>query len=56
MTLEAPQIVYIAITMLGLGVSLAQHGNPKKGKESFTVSLAANSITIGILYWGGFFG
>jgi len=56
MTLEAPQIIYITITMLGLGVSLAKHGNPKRGKESFTIALFANVLIITILWWGGFFG
>ncbi|WP_161627586.1 hypothetical protein [Metaclostridioides mangenotii] len=55
MTLKAPQIILIAIYMLSLGISMARHGEEKKGKESFFTSTIAAAIQIGLLYWGGFF-
>jgi len=55
MNLQAPQIIYICLVFLSLGISIAEHGQPKKGLESFGKSLIANAIMIGLLYWGGFF-
>ena len=56
MNIQAPQLVYLGIVLLGLGVSLAKNGEPKKDNHSFGWSLFANAITITILSWGGFFG
>ena len=50
-----PSIVILAMLFLSLGISLSEHGKPKTGNNNFWVSLIANSITIAILYWGGFF-
>ena len=50
-----PQLIYLGIVLLGLGVSLAEHGKPKQGYNSFLQNLLATAITIGLLYWGGFF-
>jgi len=49
--MAAPQIAFITLTCLGLGINMAQHGKPKEGNENFFTSLIAR----GILYWGGFF-
>lgn len=50
----APQLTWIALMMLGLGISLANHGKPGKPTNFFIVLLAV-SINASILYWGGFF-
>ena len=50
-----PQIIQLGIMFLALGLSMAQHGKPKTGKESFWTTLVAIGIQFGILYWGGFF-
>lgn len=49
-----PQALYIALTILGLGISAAKNGQPQ-GPHSFSTSFIASLICFGILYWGGFF-
>lgn len=55
MTLHAPQLIFIALLVLGTGVSLAKHGQPKEGRHNFTLAVLSDAIVIGLLYWGGFF-
>jgi hypothetical protein len=50
-----PQICYIVIITLGLGISLAKHGEPQ-GDYNFFTTLIAAAIQIGLLILGGFFG
>ncbi len=50
-----PQICYIVIIALGLGITLAKHGEPKEDKYNFFTSLIAAAIQIGLLILGGFF-
>ena len=49
-----PQVVYIALTILGLGIAAAKHGQPRE-PYSFPTSFFATAIVFAILYWGGFF-
>lgn len=51
-----PQIIMISLIALSGGIAMAQHGKPKKGKESFGVFLFSATFQVGLLYWGGFFG
>jgi hypothetical protein len=55
MNIQAPEIVYIILVSLSLGITAAQHGEPKKGKESIFQTLISHSLTFALLYWGGFF-
>ena len=55
MGLHAPQIIYIALCCLNLGIHLAKHDQPRADKFSFFGALLSNSIAAGLLYWGGFF-
>ena len=55
MTFHAPQIILVAMYLLGLGATLADHGKPKTGNNNFYISLIAYSITFFLLWWGGFF-
>jgi len=50
-----PQLIYLVLTFLGLGVALAQHGKPKEGHHSFWTSLFGGGICWVCLYYGGFF-
>ena len=50
-----PQIILIGLFAMSLGTSMADHGKPKTGKESFGSSLVAVILMLGLLYWGGFF-
>lgn len=50
-----PQMIYIILAAMSLGINLVRHGQDKEGKESFWVHLIAATITFSLLYWGGFF-
>lgn len=50
-----PQIIYFALIMISLGMSMVNHGKPREGKENFFIHLAAIIMAAAILYWGGFF-
>ncbi len=56
MTWGWPQYLEAALLCMGLGRSLALHGQPKTGKESFSVTLAATAVAVWILWKGGFWG
>lgn len=49
-----PQIIYIALSLLGVGVVTAKHGQPR-GNYSIFTTLFAEAIMVALLYWGGFF-
>lgn len=49
------QIIYIGLFCMSLGITLKEHGTPKKGTNNFWISLLAAVIQFGILYKGGFF-
>jgi hypothetical protein len=49
-----PQICYIVIITLGLGISLAKHGE-SQGDYNFFTTLIGAAIQIGLLILGGFF-
>lgn len=53
--MSAAAMLYLALVALGLGLILGKHGEPKTGKYSFWLQLAASAIPCGLLYWGGFF-
>ncbi len=47
------------ITLVGYGVlllmSARMHGEVPRAKINFWVNLVRTSLTLGLLYWGGFF-
>ena len=49
-----PQIIYLMIVAVGLGIALVLHGKPRDG-HSFWTQLISSVIALGLLYWGGFF-
>lgn len=51
-----PQIIWIGLYTMALGVSLADDGKVKEKKESFMISCLAVGIQAALLWWGGFFG
>jgi hypothetical protein len=55
MTQYWPQITLVTLTVFSLGITLGQHGKPKTGNESFWTSLIATTLTLWLLYEGGFF-
>jgi hypothetical protein len=56
MKLEWPQMVYIGLTLMGLGSCMANHGKQKTTAENFFITCIAQSIHGALLYYGGFFG
>ncbi|QPB08675.1 hypothetical protein KB681_gp37 [Burkholderia phage Mica] len=56
MTLHWPQIVYLALSLIGIGVQCAKHGKPREGKENVFGTLFATAVVCWLLYAGGFFG
>jgi hypothetical protein len=56
MIFHAPQVVYLILFFLGLGICLERHGKPKTGEYNFLIDLSGGLIALGLLYWGGFFG
>ncbi len=52
--MNAPQIVMIVIIALGLGFSLAKHGQPREN-HNLTKDCISTAILLAILWWGGFF-
>ncbi len=51
-----PQIIYLALTFMSLGVNLANDGKLKPPDTyNFWTQLLVTAFIIAILYWGGFF-
>lgn len=52
-----PQYVYAGLIILGLGMSIAQHGEPRTGSDArhnFFTSAIAAAISFWLLWAGGF--
>jgi len=49
----APQIIYIVLLALGVGIAWNNHG--KATTTNFWATLVSTAITVGLLIWGGFF-
>ena len=50
-----PQITWIALVSLGLGMTLVKHGEPRTGTRSFWWELFGTLATAWLLWSGGFF-
>lgn len=50
-----PQIIIICLMAMGLGVSLARHGEPRS-EHDFGVALGSVALHAFLLWWGGFWG
>jgi hypothetical protein len=55
MKIQAPEIIYIVLASLSLGITAVKNGEPRKGKINFAAVIISQALTFGILYWGGFF-
>ena len=49
-----PQYTYLALNFLGLGIAIANHGEPRTNESAIT-SIIATAITFSLLAAGGFF-
>jgi len=54
--MNAPQIIWIVLAALGIGIHMAKHGQPEQGTYCFFTQSICVAFTAGLLYWGGFFG
>ena len=50
-----PQLIVLILMAMNLGMALVKHGEPTNMKYNVLTSFLGNVITIGLLYWGGFF-
>lgn len=50
-----PQLIYLALLFIGLGITFARHGKPKEGNHNAWHHLIAVILGLLILWWGGFF-
>lgn len=50
-----PQIIWITIFLIGVGISLQKNGEPRTGKHSAASDLITSAVFIGLFYWGGWF-
>lgn len=53
--MEWPQITFIVLSAMSLGIHLVMHGKPRDGNYSFPIQFVATAITFWLLYEGGFF-
>ena len=50
-----PQLLYLALTVIGLATAAMQNGEPRTGNHSFVGTLVATVLIGSLLWWGGFF-
>ena len=55
MRVGIPQIIWLVLAVLSVGIALAKNGERKKENYSFFTALIATIIEIIILSYGGFF-
>ncbi|MFP4365489.1 MAG: hypothetical protein ACLFQA_00210 [Bacteroidales bacterium] len=51
----AAQIIIIVLLSLNLGIAIAEHGEPRTGKENAWHMIIGTVIWVLLLWWGGFF-
>ena len=54
MNIGVPQGIWLGFIILGFGIVLSKHGEPR-GPYSVWDYLVNSIISLGLLYWGGFF-
>lgn len=53
--MKLPQMIYLGLVLMGLGINLARHGEFKGGRYNFWTGLLAVGLQMSLLAWGGFF-
>jgi hypothetical protein len=51
----APQIIYLVLIAITFVLYVILDGRPRTGKYSLGAWLVEALLTLGLLYWGGFF-
>ena len=49
-----PQYTYLALVILSLGMSIEEHGNPRKPANAWAAVIGV-AVSMWLLYMGGFF-
>lgn len=55
MNIGWPQLIYIGMMIFNLTLEGMKHRQQKEGKHSFGVTMIATILSLGLVYWGGFF-
>ncbi len=55
MNFGIPQLIFVGLQLIGVGVDIANHGKNKTGQYNGWASFIGTCILFAILYWGGFF-
>ena len=53
--MRIPQIIYIVLLAMNLGINLVKHGERRIDKYNFFSALLGTVIPVALLCWGGFF-
>lgn len=57
MTIHLPQLIWIVLVSWQLAIYAVRDGDLKKPETyKFGVQLVGTALSMGLLYWGGFFG
>jgi hypothetical protein len=56
MILHTPQLIVLGLVLFGMGYSVSKYGQRKTDCYDWSDVLIGPAITLGLLYWGGFFG
>lgn len=51
----APQLIYLTLSLVGIGICIARYGQPKRDQYDLTDVLIAPLLAYALLWWGGFF-
>lgn len=54
MAIGAPQIIWIVLAAMGLGISIVKHGE-SRGPHNMWAAIIGTPLVAALLYWGGFF-
>ncbi len=49
-----PQTIYVTLLLVSLLISANRHGKPRTA-ENFPIYFISALLTLGLVYWGGFF-
>jgi len=54
--MDWPQITWIVLAAIGLGIDLSRDGREKEGRHNFIATLIGTGLMAWLLWAGGFFG
>lgn len=56
MNIGWPEGIWLGFIIFNIVIAAIMDGEPKKNaKHSFPITLVGSAISVGLLYWGGFF-